>query len=292
MTSLVLKIVLVVSMTIDHIAVVYLPYGSNWYTWLRMFGRPAMPIACFLLVQGFLKTSSRRKYTVRMLITAVIAEIFWIFLWLRQTMSADAAVKAAYEAAGGEATWGTADPTEWWKTLDAATKDGLIGGIVPMLNVLFTFVICLLMLSVLDKLQKRFGEMLPNQLLKNLGYMFSMVAVIIVTVLVCLILPMDYPLVAPVATTACYIFREERKTLMVALAIAGILAGTGGAVYILAWMIALPLIYSYNGSLGYDKDAKPWVRVLFNAYYPVHLAILVETKYFHEIFDSFSLFGK
>ena len=102
MTSLMLKIVLVVSMTIDHIAVVYLPYGSNWYTWLRMFGRPAMPIACFLLVQGFLKTSSRRKYTVRMLITAVIAEIFWIFLWLRQTMSADAAVKAADEAAGVE----------------------------------------------------------------------------------------------------------------------------------------------------------------------------------------------
>lgn len=87
-----LKLIAIVSMLIDHTAAAFIYHaillpnapisvGTNLYIvyqiykGMRFIGRIAFPIFCFLLVQGFLYTSSRKKYLIRLAVFAVISEI-------------------------------------------------------------------------------------------------------------------------------------------------------------------------------------------------------------------------
>ncbi len=82
-----LKMVAVVTMLIDHTAAVLLARilladGTALhegmllvYNIMRMIGRIAFPIFCFLLVEGFLHTRAPRKYALRLGLFALISEI-------------------------------------------------------------------------------------------------------------------------------------------------------------------------------------------------------------------------
>lgn len=70
-TGMQLKILALISMTVDHIGAVIFPH----ILWLRIVGRIAFPIYCFLLVEGFNYTKNRKKYLVRLLWFALISEI-------------------------------------------------------------------------------------------------------------------------------------------------------------------------------------------------------------------------
>ena len=91
-----LKILAIVTMLIDHIGAVILEngfihayqmnlpqalsYENTLLLWkidwvLRKIGRIAFPIFCFLLVEGFIHTSNRKKYALRLALFALLSEI-------------------------------------------------------------------------------------------------------------------------------------------------------------------------------------------------------------------------
>ena len=85
LTGSTLKIIAMVTMLIDHVAAVlmtrmYLGWGGsaefyNIILMMRLVGRLAFPIFCFLLVEGFMRTRDVKKYVLRMLMFAFVAEI-------------------------------------------------------------------------------------------------------------------------------------------------------------------------------------------------------------------------
>ena len=79
-----LKFIAVFSMLIDHIAASVLlnplvnansAFMISLAHVMRMFGRLAFSIFCFLLIEGFLHTKNRKKYALRLALFALISEI-------------------------------------------------------------------------------------------------------------------------------------------------------------------------------------------------------------------------
>ena len=73
-----LKVIALVSMTLDHIAC-YLMDNGLAYDAMRTIGRMAFPIFAFLLVEGYAHTRSVRKYAVNLFVFALVSDIPW---WL------------------------------------------------------------------------------------------------------------------------------------------------------------------------------------------------------------------
>ena len=85
----VLKVIAVISMFIDHFALLLAPQipllatplfsiGSKaitLYYIMRRIGRLAFPIFCFLITEGFTHTRNKKSYALRLLIFAAISEI-------------------------------------------------------------------------------------------------------------------------------------------------------------------------------------------------------------------------
>lgn len=73
MSGSALKILALLSMTIDHIGF-FLVASPEWQFIFRAFGRLAMPIFCFFVAQGYRHTSSRTRYFFRLFGFAILLE--------------------------------------------------------------------------------------------------------------------------------------------------------------------------------------------------------------------------
>ena len=73
--SFTLKILAVIFMTLDHIAMFFINPASMAYKIIRIIGRLTFPIFGFLIIESFFKTSNRWKFAGRLLIIGVIMDV-------------------------------------------------------------------------------------------------------------------------------------------------------------------------------------------------------------------------
>ena len=73
-----LKFIAIITMTIDHIGVVF---GTPFYNLLRAVGRLSFPIFAFLLTEGYVYTKSFTKYFLRLLVLALISEVIYDYVF-------------------------------------------------------------------------------------------------------------------------------------------------------------------------------------------------------------------
>ncbi len=76
MSSFVLKLIAIITMLIDHAAIVFWSYlPQPLPEIMRCVGRVAMPLFCFMIAEGFYHTRNVRKYAFRLLVFAAISEL-------------------------------------------------------------------------------------------------------------------------------------------------------------------------------------------------------------------------
>ncbi len=72
-----IKLLAIAAMTIDHIALVFVPSGSILYYVMRLIGRLTAPLMAFMLAEGYRYTRSKPKYLLRLFAFALISQPFY-----------------------------------------------------------------------------------------------------------------------------------------------------------------------------------------------------------------------
>ncbi|MBR2765479.1 MAG: hypothetical protein IKE03_05820 [Blautia sp.] len=70
-----MKLIAVAAMVLDHIAVIFLTQETALWVAFRTLGRITAPVMCFFLSEGFIHTSSSRKYLYRLGFFALISQV-------------------------------------------------------------------------------------------------------------------------------------------------------------------------------------------------------------------------
>lgn len=74
-----LKYLALISMLIDHIGMFFVPTNTILGFILRVIGRIAGPTFCMFLAEGFIYTSNRTKYAIRLLAAAILSQFAYLF---------------------------------------------------------------------------------------------------------------------------------------------------------------------------------------------------------------------
>ncbi len=75
MNSRILKIIAIITMTIDHIGLYLVEFGTTYYFVFRAIGRIAYPLFAFFIAEGFFHTHNIKKYFLRLLAYAAVVEL-------------------------------------------------------------------------------------------------------------------------------------------------------------------------------------------------------------------------
>lgn len=170
-----LKTIAIIAMVIDHIGFYFAPnMSTGLYTVFRYIGRIAMPIFVYMLVQGFFYTKNFEKYITRIAVCAGITQIaIFILMYINiKYVPSYTAAKQVY----------------------------------LNLNILFTFMICLLALKLIhEKVIVEKWNVKQNMILK----VIMMVTLFVIT----LFIPLDYGTEALIFSILLY-FIERFKIQM------------------------------------------------------------------------------
>lgn len=75
-----LKVIAVLSMVIDHLALYFMESGTPVYEVMRSMGRIAFPVFAFLIAEGYTYSKDRTWYFIKLLGFAFISEMQWYLL--------------------------------------------------------------------------------------------------------------------------------------------------------------------------------------------------------------------
>lgn len=70
-----LKLIAIIAMALDHLAVVFLPEASSLWLLAGAIGRLTAPIMCFFIAEGYHHTRSRKRYALRLLAGALVSHV-------------------------------------------------------------------------------------------------------------------------------------------------------------------------------------------------------------------------
>lgn len=70
-----LKLIAIIAMTFGHIAWVFVDTGSTLGQSMHFIGRITAPMMCFLLVEGYFRSSNLKKYAMRLFIFALLSQL-------------------------------------------------------------------------------------------------------------------------------------------------------------------------------------------------------------------------
>lgn len=242
MSSFSLKMIAIISMLIDHIGVVFIPYDSQLHIVFRSIGRLAFPIFVFLIVEGFHHTHNIKKYLMRLGIFAFISEI-------------------PFDLAFYNAFYPRANLIEQIKAGEFAT---ILSRMMQHQNVYFTLFLGLLLITLINKVELKYStEIMKSSVINTiLSIGFCFVASFLKT---------DYSFAGILLITAFYLFRGNKYLLAFSLLL--VCGGVLGGINILATLSIL-FISLYNGKKGKD------IKYFFYIFYPAHLLLLFVLNYF------------
>jgi len=79
LSSYTLKNLAIIAMFFDHIFAVFVPQDTLEGVVLRIAGRIAAPIMCYMIAEGYHYTSDLKKYTLRLLLFAVVSHFPYVW---------------------------------------------------------------------------------------------------------------------------------------------------------------------------------------------------------------------
>ena len=85
----VLKILMMIFMTMDHVAFSFMSIKTVPFQVFRFFGRMVAPTMCYLLAEGFRHSQDHKKYLLRLVGFGVLAYLPYVFMGNRYLMFSD-----------------------------------------------------------------------------------------------------------------------------------------------------------------------------------------------------------
>jgi len=236
MSSFSLKMIAIITMLIDHIGVVFIPYNTNLYLISRSIGRLAFPIFLFLMVEGFYHTRDIKKYLTRMGVFALLSELPFDLAFYQ---SFDPRANLMEELKNGEFST-------------------ILTRMMRHQNVYFTLFLGLLLITLMHQVEKKFSKdiILCSMINIMLTTGFGFIAALLRT---------DYDYKGILLVASFYLFRGSKMLLTISLL--AVTGGVLGSINILA-TLSMILISLYNGKKGKS------IKYFFYIFYPAHLLLL------------------
>lgn len=241
LTSNKLKIIAIILMILDHIGYYFVSYISKEaFDVLRFFGRMAMPVFAFLIVQGFFHTKDIKMYIFKLFVTATIFQGLLFGLGI----------------------------------INQACVSNYYIVINTYLNILYSFVLSLVLLWLIDK-----KDILKNKVLR---YILKIVGIVTI-VLVYHLVDLELGLRVPVTILGFYIAEKIKRSgksaemsqvIMLITLVIALFADYKNLQFNLPSILSLFIISLYNGERG--KKNK-WISTAFYVFYPLHHVILYVT---------------
>ncbi len=280
MSVFVLKLIAIGTMFIDHLTYIlalsgFLPYSSVSYRIGRAVGRIAFIIFAYLLVNGFDKTSDRRKYLGRLIFYAAVSQAPFTLAFTGGNYRSAGVMFFSFDAMAALPLLlplavyfffvAEGRPDRSCLTLLVAfALAGLrvcVDGIVLLgghMNVFYTLAVSMALMMALEALRS------PDRSWPRALLCFAALGV----ELYFLQQNADYGLLGVALVIGMYFLRGRRALQLLYAAVWCAAEYYASPVFLVgAWAALVPLAF-YNGKLGRK------MRTAFYAFYPVHLGLL------------------